>query len=329
MNSTSPTVLITGSGGFIGSRLVCHFRESGWKTYGLGHSDSTDPESYSCDLSQPLPDKLVNLIQDVDVVVHAAARTAPCGPREQFQANNIDATENLINACRNAGHPALIFLSTPQVFYQPRDQFEINEQTPWTDPPSNLYAWSKQCAERLVQEYEGRWVILRPRAVFGVGDRVTFPRILRAAKAKKFPLIKRPDGPLIVELLSIDNLIEFVFQAANNPMIAGDFNLTDNQELDLHQLLADVFRRLEIPQPNWHLTIDSAMRLAKIVETGYRWFVPWIEPPITRYSVNAFAWSKTFDVSKMIEVFGQPKWTTEQSIDRFVKWVKTENPYRL
>jgi nucleoside-diphosphate-sugar epimerase len=45
----------------------------------------------------------------------------------------------------------------------------------------NAYAETKAMGEALVRTYEGPWVIVRPRAVFGPGDTVLFPRILAAA----------------------------------------------------------------------------------------------------------------------------------------------------
>jgi hypothetical protein len=44
------------------------------------------------------------------------------------------------------------------------------------------------------------------------------------------------------------------------------------------------------------------------------------EPPITRFGVSVFAYSKTMDVSKCLRELGPPSVALEEGVSRFVTW---------
>ena len=126
---------------------------------------------------------------------------------------------------------------------------------------------------------------------------------MRNAFRDSFP----PDGPAIGDLIYIDNLIDVIVQAATRDDVSGEFNLTNNQPVAIMDFLLDVFSRLSIPEPRRQVSTRSAMRFAALLEGVYSILMPWREPPITRFGVHVFAYSKTFDVTKMLRTFGPPK----------------------
>ena len=324
-----PSVLITGSSGFVGGRTAERFRAAGWQTTGVGRRETNQADYVRFDLAQPFSDRLIAKLKDVDVVIHAAAHSSPWGSRRKYQLANVVATENMLRACQHAGYPKFVFVSSSSIYYRAQDQLRINESTPPAILPVNQYAATKQIAEQRVRNYNGEWVILRPRAVYGVGDTVLFPRILAAASAGKFPLLTRPGEPAVGDLISIDNLVDCLFQAASRAEIIGEFNLTDNQPQEILVFLMDVFKRLNIAPPQKELSVKTAFRAARVVEALYRVVMPWREPPITRFGVHVFAYSKTFDVKKMLDAFGPPNQSTDEAVKQFVSWVQAEDPYRL
>ena len=324
-----PTVLITGSSGFVGGRASEFFRASGWQTIGIGRRQTVQANYFRFDLTRPLSEELVKRLSSVDVVIHAAAHSSPWGSKRKYELANVVATENMLRACGQAGHPKFVFVSSSSVYYEPRDQFDIDESTPLSSRPVNQYAATKQIAEQRVREYQGEWVILRPRAVYGAGDTVLFPRILKAAQAGKLPLLTRPGEPAVGDLISIDNLVDCLFQAANDANITGEFNLTDQQPREILGFLLNVFQRLNIQPPSRELSVKTAFRVARVIEVLYQIAMPWREPPITRFGVHVFAYSKTFDVRKMVSAFGPPKQSTDQAVEAFVTWVRKTDPYGL
>ncbi|MGD9128787.1 MAG: NAD(P)-dependent oxidoreductase [Planctomycetia bacterium] len=315
------SVLVTGSSGFIGGVLHRRFQELGFDTVGIGRRKIDLPGYISHDLQDPLPEGF----GPFDVVVHAAARSSPWGSRHQFEVNNVEATRRLLDYCRLHGRPRFVFISSSSVYYRPGHQFDITETDPPAEKPVNRYAASKIQAEALVREYPGPWVILRPRAVFGPGDTVLFPRILAAARAGRLPRLVSPDRPAVGDLIYIDNLIDMIVEAATRDDILGEFNLTNDQPIEIMGLLLDIFSRLSIPKPTRQVSTRSAMRFAALLEGIYGLLMPWREPPITRFGVHVFAYSKTFDVTKMLNTFGRPKVSIETGVERLVDWIQSQN----
>jgi len=318
---TDRSVLVTGSSGFVGGALHRRFLDLGWNTVGIGRR-KLDLEGYvRHDLTEQLPDDFVRF----NVVVHAAARSSPWGSWRQFEADNVRATKKLLDYCEANGRPRLVYISSSSIYYRPGHQLNLTEADPPAERPVNHYAATKIEAERLVRQYQGPWVILRPRAVFGPGDTVLFPRILTAARARRLPQLASPDGPVIGDLIYIDNLVDIIVDAAQRNNVSGDFNLTNGEPVVIMDFLLDIFSRLSIPAPSREVSVRSAMRLATILEWFYRIFLPGREPPITRYGVHVFAYSKAFDVTKMLETFGTPKISNNEGAERFVAWLNSQS----
>lgn len=306
-------VLVTGASGFVGGHVAERFRSLGWDVVGIGRRPVLQPGYVRHDLATPLPD-----LGRFDVVIHAAARASPWGTRREFEIDNVRATRQLLDACTGHGRPRFVFISSSSVHYRACHQLNIREDTPLPWPAINTYAATKRRAERLVADYLGEWCILRPRAVFGPGDTVLLPRILTAAKAGRLPLLQCADGPVIGDIIYIDNLVDAIVRAAIDPAVVGTMNLTNNEPVEILPFLVDILHRLGIAPPTRRVPVASAMRLAAALETAYALFAPRKEPPITRFGVHVFAYSKTFDVTKMLRTIGPPRVSIAEGVNRTI-----------
>jgi|GEM_PF-2653124 len=61
-----------------------------------------------------------------------------------------------------------------------------------------------------------------------------------------------------------------------------------------------------------------ALRAASVIEAGWRALRLRSEPPITRFAVAAFAYSKTFNPQRMLADLGPPQVSLEDGIERFI-----------
>lgn len=306
-------IFVTGASGFIGGKLCDRLQAFGVDVTCCGRREVKRAGYFRHDLKDPLPNWL-----NYDVVVHAAARSSPWGTRQEFLRDNVQATQHVIDHCQKLGSPKLVFISSSSVYYRSCDQLGIKETDPISDQPANEYAATKQLAEKLVQQYQGPSVILRPRAVFGPGDTVLLPRILEAARKGKLPLLTKRGEPTIGDLIYIDNLVDYIIQSATRPEIVGDFNLTNNQPVPINAFLIDIFQQLGIQVPKRRVSVRAAMMAATLLELFHRTFMPTKEPPITRFGVHVFAYSKTFDVSKTLAAMGPPVISLEEGVRRTV-----------
>jgi nucleoside-diphosphate-sugar epimerase len=313
-------LLVTGASGFVGGKLVARARErGGWSVHGIGRRVLADPDYTAVDLTSPF-----DLSFAPDVVVHAAARSSPWGTWREFVQQNVDATRHVIDFCERRGRPRLVYISSSSVFYRPEHQFNLTEASPIGPRFVNHYAATKAAGEALVREYRGSWVILRPRAVFGPGDTVLFPRILKAARQGKLPQFATDGPPATGDLIYIDALTDYILRACAGPSIAGDFNLTNAEPVEIVGFLGGVFDQLGVPRPTRRIHVRTALRVAGVLEALHR-VLPFLgEPPITRFGVSVFAWSKTFDVRKALTHLGPPSISLTDGVDAFVRWQKAQ-----
>jgi 2-alkyl-3-oxoalkanoate reductase len=315
-------ILITGSSGFIGRHLVRGFRERGWEVIGLGRR-RIDEEGYrSHDLSLPLPR---DLHQNFDVVVHAAARSSPWGSKREFQRDNLQATKNVIDYCEKIGLPHLIYISSSSIYYRPEHQLQITESTPIPKRFVNRYAATKYQSELMVNAYRGSSCILRPRAVFGPGDTILLPRIVAAAQSGRLPLIVDKAAPVIGDLIYVQNVVDATIVAAEK-RVCGEFNLTNDEPVEINAFLNQALRMLSVPAPSRRVSAAKAMLFATGLELLHTLFLPRKEPAITRFGVHVFRYSKTFDISKAKRVLGAPRISLVQGLNETIESMLATKP---
>jgi nucleoside-diphosphate-sugar epimerase len=106
------------------------------------------------------PGALRELVADSAAVIHAAGAVRG-GSQRAFDAVNVDGTAAVIEAVRAlTDHPRLLLLSSLAA----------------REPQLSWYAKSKRAAEALLErESTLDWIILRPPAVYGPGDREMLP----------------------------------------------------------------------------------------------------------------------------------------------------------
>jgi nucleoside-diphosphate-sugar epimerase len=312
-------VLLTGVSGFVGGALGVYLRRMGYHVTGLSRTPAREG---STDVFQPadLTNGVPGGLGRFDAIVHAAALSAPWGHPRMFQRSNVDATRHMLQFAETAGVSKFVFVSSSSVYYRHGDQLGITEETPFPDLPINAYAATKREAEALVNRSPVPAVIVRPRAVFGPGDTVLFPRILRAARKGVLPRMQRPGGTTPQgDLIYIDNLTHYIERALALPC-SGAFNLTNNEPVDLFAFLQTVTSKLGLRPAERPVPVGVAFALAGFMEWGSRTFAGYREPPITRFGVEVMAYSKTFHVAKAVGLFGPPPVSLAEGVERFVAW---------
>ena len=185
-------VLVTGAGGFLGKHVVHALVERGHEVRALVRPKSSLPEGWQDESSievfrADLRSKrgLEELCAGIDCVVHLAA--AKSGDFYDQFGGTVIATENLIEAMRDAGVNRMVLTSSFSVYeYLKRPaKSEISEDSPLAQDPE---ARDEYCRTKLLQERLARrvakqhsWslVVLRPGVIFGRDNlwngRVGFP----------------------------------------------------------------------------------------------------------------------------------------------------------
>lgn len=165
-------LLITGSAGFIAQHLILEAMRGKWYVIGVDKR----PQYFQADhfIQADIKDLNYRDLMGVDAVVHLAWRTniGDCIRHPEASTHdNINMTLHLLEVCREAKIPKVIFPTTASLY-------SFNK-TPWTEDmspePIEYYSWQKLACEFLCKMYSAQFslptVILRLFQVYGERQR--------------------------------------------------------------------------------------------------------------------------------------------------------------
>lgn len=328
-------ILVTGASGFIGSHIAQHFHAQGHDVLATGRDiprlqflAGQGMATRACDLADA---SLSALTDGIDAVVHCAALSSPWGRREDFMSANVLATERLLDASRQSQVGRFIHFSSPSIYFCLGDQFDRSEAF---DPPErwiNAYAETKWLAEDSVRAAVARGLpamILRPRAVFGEGDRSIFPRLLGIARRGWFPRIG--DGEALIDVTYVANVVAAV-QACMQDHLPGDgraLNITNGEPISVKKLLQKLFSAMELRVRMFPMPRRAAIALGRASEVIANVLPGQPEPLLSRYGVGLLGFSQTLDISAARQQLGYaPTVSVDEGIDRFAHWWKTHGSH--
>jgi nucleoside-diphosphate-sugar epimerase len=188
-----------------------------------------------------------------------------------------------------------VHISTASVYDPFRPTVMATEELAPVSRYGTAYAAQKAAAERLLASRPNT-VVLRPRAVYGPGDRTVLPRLLAAVRADTLWL---PGGGAVLQsLTSISNLCSAVLLACASS-VDGVFNVTDAEPLLLADALTEVLAerglagRVQLrPVP-----LRAALAAATVLEVAYRLARSPTPPRLTRYALGQVAVERTLDIT--------------------------------
>jgi nucleoside-diphosphate-sugar epimerase len=314
-------MLLTGSNGFIGARVAAEARRRGWTVVGLGRAarPATAVDRYvRHDLGGPIPAGLVP--GPVDAVVHCAALASPWAHPRAFVSANVLGTRHVVRWARRHGQPRLLYVSSSSVLYRDADQLGLTEDSPV--PPDreqiNAYSRTKRIGERAVEAYEGRWSVLRPRAVFGPGDTVLLPRVVAAARRGLLPVLEPAAGPRVLcDVTYVDTVAHYVAEGLARGA-DGTLNVTNAEHVELYPFLVGILDRLGCRPRIRRVPVALARALAGAAEQASAVALGYHEPPLTRFGVSVLSRSKTFDVARCLDRLGPPPVSLAEGVERLV-----------
>lgn len=200
--SARGVVLVTGSSGGIGSRLVRALGEHGWHRRCLVHCHPVTgaDETVTGDLTTP--SSLRNAVAGAEAIVHLAAVTHSRS-RARYDEVNAVGTQNLLAAARAAGTSRFLFVSTRAI-----------------SPDGGAYSRSKQRAEEAVRGAGLAWTIVRLPEVYGAGGAEGVDRILALVRdGGRVPLVGRGEDLLCPA--HVDDVVDACLRALESPEAIG------------------------------------------------------------------------------------------------------------
>lgn len=184
--------------------------------------------------------------------------------------------------------------------------------------PVNAYARTKRQSEEIVLAAPGIGpVILRPRGIYGAGDRSLLPRLLGAARQRPLPLFR--DGQARIDLTHVDDVVDAVIAAlgAGNAAEGQVFNISSGEVLPVRRIAEDACARAGVAVRWRKMPLWPAMLAAGMMEAVARHLPGRPEPQVTRYGFGLFAYAQSLDISKAGRILGwTPKVPFQEGLDR-------------
>lgn len=207
----SGLIAVTGASGFVGGHLLSQFREKGCALrilvrdparLGFAAVAGAPLEMVRGDLEDAAA--LADLCRGADTLVHCAGLIAASSDDEFFAVNR-DGTCRLVEAAREAGIRRVVLLSSLAA----------------REPGLSAYGASKRAGEEELKARAGsmQWVILRPPAVYGPGDRATLPLVQQLSR----DLAIIPGNPAArVSLIHVADLAAAIVHVARDESVAAE-----------------------------------------------------------------------------------------------------------
>jgi len=327
--------VITGATGLLGSHVAERLRERGERVRALVRptSDTTFLQQLGVELALGdlnEPPSLLRALAGADVVYHCAARVGDWGPWRVFQREIIDATANLLDACRNVGVGRMLHVSSIIVYGHPH----LHGACFTEDEPlgQNLWMWDYYCrakvrAEELCRQYPGDLTIVRPSWIYGPRDRTSLPRLLKALDAGRVAIIGKGDN--LLNVVYAGDVAEGVIRAATHPCAKGQaYNLSSEGEITQRDFLFLLTDELGRPRINGHISYPLAYWggfLSEVIGRMIRLRRP---PHLTRYAVALVGRSTRFSIAKAREQLDwQPRVGIREGLRHSLDWYSKSNSF--
>jgi nucleoside-diphosphate-sugar epimerase len=323
-------ILVTGATGFVGSQLVPSLVSRGDAIRALVRKtsrleDLRHPRVELCYGDVTDPDSLRNAVQGIEAVIHCASVVGESGNREEFLRVNVEGTRNLLEACRGLPLKRFVHISSLSVITGYKDHEGTKEEAPYR-PTGENYADTKIEAEKLVLEYGRRHqipvTILRPGFIFGPGDRLFLPTVIKNLREGKVKLIDQ--GKKLLNLTHVGNLIEAIDRALTQDEAVGEiFNITDGEKVSKRQFFFAVADLMGIPRPAKSIPFPVAWILCAVVTALYKILRIRKLPPISRMKLRFAGQNQWFDISKSERLLGyRHKIRFEEGLKDAVRWYR-------
>ena len=312
--------LITGSEGMIGSRIVEDLLADGHEVIGLdlSYKPKSRYRYYSVDIQNVSDNSdLIESVQDVDFVIHLAARTDLNGSQLDDYDTNYKGSAAFYSFCNELPDvKAVIVVSTQLVLpigSKPRDVVNLD------DTKTNFYGQSKVLMEAETRVIlKKKYCIVRPTTIWGPGHNAHYMKFLHYLR---LGLYFHPGKQK--QLKSYGYLGNAAFQlisiCKNHKKFNGGevFYLCDYEPILLEKYIDDICAgngwRRPIRLPSWFSKL--------LAKTGDVVNVLGIPLPFNTFRLNNILTSYVYDTARLQEVVGPLPYTYESAMIEYLDWV--------
>ena len=265
MNLWKAPILITGSNGFIGSRLAERLAGSGVEIRCVDLDRPRSPSAVRSILGDIThPETWEWAMEGVETVFHLAGKADSLSNQKSEESEyfrvNTEGTRRVLEVAKLSGVRRFVFFSTIKAMSRsdPSQRWHEIPSRPWNESdyidPDTPYGRSKRVAEQMVLEggYVPEPVVLRLCPVYGGGSKGYLRSMLTAVKRRRFPPL--PDIPNRRSMVHVLDVLEAAILASIHSAASSElFIVSDGRVYSTHEILALMHDALGMSMPGWSL----------------------------------------------------------------------------
>jgi nucleoside-diphosphate-sugar epimerase len=292
-------ILISGAAGLVGQNLILRLQAQGYNEIiaidkhktNLEILSKTNPaiETIYSDIAikSGWEEKLKNI--DTLIILHAQIGGIN---EEEFTANNINATQNLLEAAKQYGIKNIIHISSSVINSMAVD----------------FYTESKKAQEQLVKDCSIPWVILRPTLMFGWFDRKHTGWLARFMK--KSPVFPIPGtGEYIRQPLFVNDFCDIIISCLSGKYSGKIYDITGMEEISYINLMRKIKKCCDAKS----LILKIPYSLFRILLQIYSLIDS--NPPFTVKQLKALVTPDKFEVINWPEIFSVNPTPLDKALD--------------
>ena len=320
--------LITGATGFIGGHVAEACVGRGFPVRALARPGSDTSRLTSLGVAIRFgdftdPQTVRQVLAGADVVVHCAAKVGDQGAVEEYRPVNVEGLRTLLEAWKGQALHRFIHLSSLGV-YEPRHHYGTDESELAFFHHWDGYTQSKSEAEQVaLQNHRDHGipvVALRPGFVYGPRDRTVLPRLLERLRTGQLHYLGGDQR--VLNSIYIDNLIEAIFLAVDNPKAVGQvYNLTDGEVVTKRRFIEGIAEGMGYKKPKQILPRWLAGLLVRLLARQTRRAGPNGNPRLTPAQFKFLLLNLDFAIDKARRELGyRPPVPFDEAMDRTMAW---------
>ena len=252
-------ILIVGSNGYVGSNLIKYYsRYTKAQLFGISRTKNDShllKKNYIGNINDEPFLKSIN--QKFDIIINCAAQTKHFGLKKEFYETNVKSVVSLLSTF-NGTYKTFIHLSSEAVFLNGKIPL-LHERTPLPNKTLSDYAWSKNLAEREIdnfkQTFGGKIIVIRPRLIWGGFNSIVSLKLTEAIKNKFFFFVGH--GDYLTSSTHIYNLYLGINKAIELGKNKQKYFIIDKSPIKFNKLINIILRKkINVPSlPRWLIYI--------------------------------------------------------------------------
>jgi nucleoside-diphosphate-sugar epimerase len=231
-------ILVTGVGGYVGKKVAEYFCHKGHHVYGVSRKYAKLDGLIDCYIGDLSNFNFVqSILGDFDVIINCAANTNHFEQFKKSYGDNVSSIKNLLNAS-SIRFDIFVHISTEAIFLNgPIHNIDNSSVLPKRN--LSTYALTKKLAEEVIMNLKShpsrRFVILRPRLIWGGQDSPVYKKLVFAIQNKGFFWVE--NGKYLTSSTHVSKLINGIEFVIKNGASDDKYFITDGEPIPFRDLI--------------------------------------------------------------------------------------------